>query len=131
MGSFSEGTPTVEIVLNGKPYELGFTIGAMRRGQELGVLDIDTSSGAAFMRAMPEFIWMCMTEEGRKEYSVATIAELLNPINIAPILKQVGDLFLASMPKPDPKGNPGAVKAPTPGPSTSNSSGPLVGTTSG
>lgn len=127
--AFATGTPTQLVELDGEIYEIGFTINAMKRAQDLGVLDVDTSDGSAFMRAMPEYLWACMDDDGRAKLSVKQIGDLLNPNNIQPIIKAVGDLFLASLPKPDVKDEPGAAKTPTPGNSTSTNSGHLVSTT--
>lgn len=127
MSGFAEGTPTVEITLD-KPRTLGFTLGAMRRAKELGVLNADPSDEVGFMLAMPEYVWACLSEEGRAELSVAQIGELMNPLNIKAIGKAVGELFSASLPKE----NPPATKKPTGGSrkSTSTSSGRLASTTS-
>lgn len=120
------------ITLGGKPYTLGFTIGAMRRAQELGVLQVDVSDGTAFMLAMPGYVWACLPEEAREELSVKAIDELINPNNIKPISDAVGELFRLSMPKEESPGNglPAAAmeKRPTAG-STSTSSGQLASTT--
>ena len=126
---FAEGTPTQLIEMGGNLYELGFTIGAMKRAQKLGVLNVDASDATAMMLALPQYIWACMNEEGRKELSVEAIEELLNPNNIKVIAEAIGELFKESLPKPDVKDEPGAVKPPTPGNSTSTSSGRLVSTT--
>ena len=55
MNGFSEGTPTVTITLD-KPRTLGFTLGAMRRCKELGVLKLDVADETAFMLALPEYV---------------------------------------------------------------------------
>lgn len=128
MSGFAEGTPTRTIDLNGKPHTLGWTLGAMRRARELGVLGVDAEDGIALMLALPEFVWACLLEEDREELSVAQIGELINPTNINVIGKEVGDLFRASVPKrePDPNAQPAAgKKKPTAGKkkSTSTSSG--------
>ena len=128
--SFAQGTPTALIELGGKTYELGFTVGAMQRSNELGVLNVDTSDGTAFILAMPQFIWACLPSDAdREELSAKAIAELLNPTNITPIAAALGKLFRASIPEPDVKTNPGAATELTPGQSTSTNSGHLVGTT--
>lgn len=135
MRSFAEGTPTVEVTLAGKAYTLGFTIGAMRRAQELGVLNINVEDGTAFMLAMPAYVWSCLTEDARRELSVSDIEELINPTNVRPVVEAVGKLFRASMPEEEgASGNasPAAVETPTAGARglISSDSGPLVSTTS-
>jgi len=127
---FAEGTPTVDITLGGKDYTLGYTIGAMKRAKELNVLDIDTADSVAFMLALPAFVWACMDEEARKELSVSAIEELTNPLNIHDISTAVGELFSASLPKPDPNVEPAAVTMPTAGNSASKNSGRLESMTS-
>lgn len=128
MAEFSEGTPTVTIDLD-KPRTLAFTIGAMRRARQLGVLDKDATSEVEFMLALPEYVWACLPEVDRGELSVAQIGELIHPRNVAPIASKVGELLRASV--PDPNVDPPAVEKPTGGPSTSTSSGQLASTTSG
>lgn len=134
MPGFAEGTPTVTVQLD-KPRELGFTIGAMRRANELGVLSVDANDNTAMMLVMPEYIWVCLSDEGREELSVKQIAELLHPQNIKAAMVAIGELFKASLPKEEPgkNGEPAAVEEkPTAGTrrSTSTSSGQLASTTS-
>ena len=74
--SFAEGTPTQLVELGGNIYEIGFTIGAMKRAQKLGVLNVDASDATAMMLALPQYIWARMTEEGRKELSVEQVLQL-------------------------------------------------------
>lgn len=132
MSGFAEGTPTVTITLD-KPRVLGFTLGTIRRAKELGVLNVNASDETALMLALPEYVWCCMDDQGRKDLSVAAIGELLHPFNVKEVAKQVGDLFKASVPKEDPdvKQEPAAETMPTAGNSTSINSGPLASTISG
>lgn len=118
----------MEIQLD-KPRALGFTLGAMRRAKELGVLDTNAEDATAMMLALPEYVWACLDEEGRNDLTVKAIAELMNPINTPVIARKVGELFKASMPQPDPNAEPPAVKKPTGGKSNSKNSGRLVSTT--
>lgn len=127
---FAEGTPTATISLGGKSYDLGFTIGAMRRSRALGVLNVDATDNVSFMLALPEYVWACLDDEGRKDLSVAQISELMNPANVNEIAGAVGEIFRASIPAPDPNVEPAAVKMPTAGNSTSTNSGPLESTIS-
>lgn len=131
MKSFAEGTPTATVELGGKSYELGFTVGAMKRAKELRVLNIDANDETAFMLALPEFVWSCLEGSARKELSVEQIDELMNPSNIKEIAQSVGALFRASLPEENTSGNgePAAVKEPTAGSRTSIDSGQLVSTT--
>ena len=128
---FAEGTPTATVRLGGKSYELGFTLGAMKRAKELGVLTLDTSDQSAMMLALPEYVWSCLTEEDRRDLTVAQINELINPSNVAKIAEAVGELFRASLPAESASGNaePAAVKEPTAGTRTSSNSGQLASTT--
>lgn len=128
MSGFAEGTPTVEVTLD-RPRTLGFTLGAMRRAKELGVLNVDAQDEVAMMLAMPEYVWACLSEDGRTELSVNAIAELMNPLNSTEIATQLRELFMASLPKPDPNVQPAAVKEPTAGSRTSIDSGQLASTT--
>lgn len=130
--SFSEGTPTAQIELDGKSYTLGFTLGAMRRAKDLGVLTVNVQDETAFMFALPGYVWACMDDEARKEYTPESLEELLHPHNVKEIAEAVSNLFVSSLPKEEPGKNspPGAVNEPTPGKhSTSTSSGPWVSTT--
>lgn len=124
---FAEGTPTATVRLGGKSYELGFTLGAMKRAKELGVLTLDTSDQSAMMLALPEYVWSCLTEEDRKGLTVAQINELINPSNVAKVAEAIGELFKASTPAEDPSGNvvPAAATEPTAGKQTSINSGQL------
>ena len=128
---FAEGTPTASVTLD-KPRELAFTIGAMRRAKELGVLAVNVEDPTALMLAMPEYVWACLSDKDRKELSVEAIAELISPHNIVGVTEAIGSLFKSSMPE-DTSGNaqPAAVETPTAGNSTSISSGELAGTISG
>jgi hypothetical protein len=128
MTGFAEGTPTATVELGGKSYTLGFTLGAMRRAKELGVLHNNAESSTDMMLALPEYVWSCLSEEGRTELSVAQISELMNPSNVEAIAEAVGELFKASTPKPDPNVQPVAVKEPTTGNPSSKNSGQLVST---
>jgi hypothetical protein len=131
MGGFAEGTPTAAIELNGKPYTLGFTLGAMRRAQELGVLEVNAEDATAMMLALPEFVWSCLDEDSRKELSVEQISEMMSPLNTPEIAGKVGELFKVSVPKPDPNAQPAAAKGkkPTAGKPSSKNSGQLAATT--
>lgn len=100
---FTEGTPTVTINLD-KPRTLAFTLGAMRRAQELGVLSVDVTDGTALMLAMPQYVWACLSNADRKELSVDEIAELMNPNNVQSISAALGELFKVSLPE-NPEGN--------------------------
>lgn len=130
---FSEGTPSVSVTLAGKLWQLGYTLGAMKRAKDLGVLDVDMTDNTAFILALPEFVWACLDESGRTELSVEAIRELLNPLNAKEITRAMVDLFEASLPKrdPDPNADPAAVKEPTAGLQTSSSSGQLEYSISG
>lgn len=130
MSGFAEGTPTATIELAGKSHTLGYTLGAMKRAQDLGVLKIDMDDDVAFLLALPEYVWSCLDEEGRKDLSVELIRELMNPLNSRSIAQGMIDLFKASVPKPDPNVQPVAVKKPTTGKPTSKNSGQLASTTS-
>lgn len=131
MAGFAEGTPTATIELNGKVYTLGFTIGAMKRAQALGVLEVNAEDGPAMMLALPEFVWSCLDEDGRNELTVAQISELMHPLNTPGIAEKVGNLFKVSVPSPDPNASPAAAKGkkkPTAGKSSSKNSGRLAAT---
>jgi hypothetical protein len=131
--AFAEGTPTAEIQLGGKSYTLGYTLGAMQRAKDLGVLKIDMEDDTAFMLALPAYVWSCLNEEGRNELSVEQLGELMNPLNARAVAEAMIALFTASLPKEDPQGNanPPAVKKPTGGNRTLKSSGQSAATTSG
>lgn len=113
---FAEGTPTVTITLD-KPRTLGFTLGAMRRCRELGVLKLDVQDETAFMLALPEYVWSCLPEQDRGELTVESIGEMINPLNMADIAEAVGELWASSVPKGNPEKNapPAAAKSPTAG----------------
>lgn len=133
--SFQEGTPTATVTLGGKVYTLGFTLGALRRCKELGVLKLDVTDETAFMLALPEYVWACLPETQRGELSVDQIGEMMNSTNMTEVAEAVGNLWAASVPKGKPEKNaePGAVKKPTPGKKqnlTSNSSGQSASTIS-
>lgn len=128
MSGFAEGTPTETIELGGKSYTLGFTLGAMRRAKDLGVLHRNAENETDLMLALPEYVWSCLSEEGRAELSVAKISELMNPVNVAVIAEAVGQLFTASVPKPDPNAQPAAATEPTAGNLNSKNSGQLAST---
>lgn len=127
--AFAEGTPTVTIELD-KPRELGYTLGAMRRAQELGVLKLDMEDDVSFMLALPRYVWACMDSEGRKDLTIETIEEMMNPLNAKTIARKMIELFKASLPPEDPSGNaePAAAMMPTAGGSILNTSGQLVAT---
>lgn len=128
--SFAEGTPTATVQLD-KPRTLGFTLGAMRRCRDLGVLNIDVQNETAMMLALPEYVWSCMDDAGRKELPLEQVMELIHPGNVQVIAEAIGALFASSQPKTDPEKNagPAAVTMPTAG-STSMSSGQLESTIS-
>lgn len=128
MGGFAEGTPTATIQLD-KPRELGFTLGAMRRAKELGVLNVDADDATGMMLALPEYVWACLDEADRSELTVEGIGELMNPLNMQDIAVAVGGLFRASVPIPDPNVQPAAAKKPTAGKRTSRNSGQSAATT--
>lgn len=131
MGAFTEATPTRIITLDGKPRELGFTMGAMRRAEELGVLQLEVTDPVVLMLKLPEYVWCCLPKAVRKELSVEDIAELLNPTNITEIAAAVDALFRLSVPDPEVKTEPAAEKEPTAGnQSTSTSSGRSASTIS-
>lgn len=97
--SFAEGTPTVRIRLAGVEYDLGFTLGAMRRVREqLGSLEL-ADSPDAMLQALPAYIWACMDAEARATLSAEQVEELIHPGNMQHLSDQVGELFQASMPK--------------------------------
>jgi hypothetical protein len=128
---FAEGTPTVDITLDGKDYTLGYTLGAIGRARELGVEKIDVTDSIAFMLALPSFVWVCLDESGREELSVKQIAELVNPLNVGTVAEKIGELWNASVPEPDPNVQPPAeMTKPTGGNSTSKISGQLAATIS-
>lgn len=132
---FAEGTPTAEVTLAGKVYTLGFTLGALRRCRELGVLKLDVQDQTAFMLALPEYVWACLSEIERGELTVDGIGELMNSTNMAEIADAVGKLWASSIPKGKSEKNapPAAVKKPTAGSkkdSTSISSGQSASTIS-
>jgi hypothetical protein len=102
---FAEGVPTVTIELGGKSYPIGFTMGSMKRAQDLGVLKVNVEDATAMMLALPEYVWACLNEEGRKELSVDAIRELISPTNLEAITEKISELFKASLPEPGPEGN--------------------------
>lgn len=130
---FAEGTPTAQIELNGKSYTLGFTLGAMKRAKDLGVLTVNTQDDTDFMLALPGYVWACMDDEARKESTPESLAERMHPHNARAIAKAVTALFVDSLPREEPQKNsaPAAVKTPTAGHerSTSTNSGRLESTT--
>lgn len=99
MSGFAEGIPTETIELDGKVYTLGFTMGSMKRAQDLGVLNVDIQDQTARMLALPEYVWVCLDREGREELSVEAIRELIGPYNIVSIAEKIGNLFAASVPE--------------------------------
>ncbi len=129
--AFPEGTPTVTLTLAGSPRVLGFTIGAMRRAQELGVLEVDTADEMALTLALPSYVWACMDKEDREEISFDDVADLINPSNLAHVRDSVSALFNASQPD-EPEGNapPAAAKKPSGSKRTSPDSGRSASTTS-
>ncbi len=128
---FPEGTPTVTLTLAGSPRVLGFTIGAMRRAQELGVLTVDTEDEMALTLALPSYVWACMDDEDRAEFTDDQVADIINPSNIAEVRDAVGDLFNASRPD-EPEGNapPSGAKKPSGAKRTSANSGRSASTIS-
>ena len=131
---FAEGTPTESVTLGGRTYALGYTLGAMKRAKELGVLTVDMTDDTAFILSLPEYVWSCLDTEGRNDLSVDAIRELMNPLNAKAVAQSMIELFKKSLPKgePDPNAKPAAVKEPTAGnQSTSINSGQLASATSG
>ena len=126
-------TPTATIELGEKTYTLRFTIAAMQRAQDLGVLNVDTTNETAFLLALPAYVWACMDKTARKELDLEAVGELMNPRNMKEIAEAVGGLFKASLPEESTSGNgePAAEKIPTAGESTSISSGELAVSISG
>lgn len=114
---------TVELA--GKPRQLGFTMAAMRRCQEKGVLNLDWSDEMGMLIAVPAFVWACLGEEDRKELPFEKIELLLNPLNIKPFSEKMIELFGLSQPPQDSSGNgtPAAGDKPTGKKRTSRSSG--------
>jgi hypothetical protein len=95
---FALGVPTTTIELD-KPRVLGFTMGSMKRAQDLGVLNVNAEDPTAMMLALPEFVWACLDEEGREELSVEAIRELMSPHNMLSIAEKMSNLFKASVPE--------------------------------
>lgn len=108
---FLEGIPTVVVQLD-KPRTLGFTLGSMRRIQEvLGTLEYRVDA-AADMLAVPTYVWACMDAEGRAELSIEQVEEMIHPGNLKAMSEACTTLFHAS----SPEAKEGADQ--TPGPTT-------------
>jgi len=106
---FATGTPTVTVELD-KPRTLGFTLGAMRRVQDH--LGADAFSGEQDqIRALPTYVWACLSAADREELSVEAIEDLIHPGNMKAVSDAIGDLFQRS----NPEGAEGNVVAPAKG----------------
>jgi hypothetical protein len=127
---FAEGTPTVEIMLGGKSYTLGWTWGAKRRLKErLAMQGSDLKDVNAISENLPAVLWAALDNEARDSISVEGIEELVNPRNEAEVVEKISSLFAQSEPDPEVKAEPAAVKRPTAGNSTSMKSEQLASTT--
>lgn len=124
---FAEGTPTVEVRLDGESYTLGWTWAAKRRVRDhLKALGQESVHGEEHLSTV---VWASMDKESRESLTVEDIEEKINPRNEAEIAEKIRQLIMVSEPEePKPKTEPGAVTQPTPG-SRSNSAGQLASTT--
>lgn len=129
---FAEGTTTAKVQLAGKPRELAFSLGAMKRADDLGVLTTDPKNEIQMLLALPAFIWAAMDKENREELPAEDVAEHINAANLGEMLDAFMAIYGAAMPD-ESAGNAtaGAAKKPTPAKkSTLKSSGRLGSTTS-
>ncbi len=99
---FATGTPTVVVTLGGHEYELGFTLGAMRRIKgRLGTLELSLGeeAGDEGVLALPVYIWASMDKEGREALSVEDVEEMIHPNNMVEISEAMATLFIQSAPE--------------------------------
>lgn len=122
MSGFAEGTPTVEIRLDGKSYTLGWNWGAKRRARETILSRHADPQNVDQSEAMAAAVWASMDKENRAELSVEDVEEMIHPGNEVEVMEKVNRIIKSSEPDPEVKAEPAAVKMPTAGKSPSTNS---------
>lgn len=99
MSQFPEGTPTVTVKLAGKSYELGWTMGAMKRAKKLGILGMDWEDKAEIAMALPSLVWSAMSKADREILAAEDVDEMVNRDNAEAVAVKIAELFTLSEPE--------------------------------
>lgn len=128
--SFAEGTPTVEVVLGGKTYTVGYSWGGKRRAREQLARNGADPNKAHEEEYLSTLLWACLDREARASLSVEDVEDMIHPGNESEIGEKLRQLIVRGEPDEEPEGKndqPEAATVPTSG-TPSSRSGRLAST---